>query len=130
MKRRRPNRKKNWAKSRTYSLEEKERYAARLRKNLTQAEQVVWDSLKLRQEGLKVNFQPQRVVAGYIPDFVCMRSMVIVEIDGSVHKYQKKRDAMRQRHLEWAGYRVLRFTNSQALGQTYWVVTRILSECG
>ena len=106
----------------------KERYAARLRKNMTPAELAVWTLLKRVQWEVDADFEPQKVVIGYIPDFVEEESKLIVEIDGPIHKYLKKRDARRQGHLEKEGYTVIRFPNSQVLSHTWRVVKEILRQ--
>lgn len=93
---------------------------------MTFAEGRVWELLKEWQKGTQRKFRPQVVTRGYIPDFVDEERKVIVEIDGSVHARLRESDAIRQKHLEDAGYQVLRFTNEEAIHNTEYVVDSIL----
>lgn len=112
---------------RGYSLEEKKRYAKKLRKRMTPSEVCVWTRLKKVQHIADAEFEPQVVCCGYIPDFVCEKSKVIVEIDGPIHRFLRKRDAVRQKNLERQGYLVLRYSNSEATWRTEEVVEDMLS---
>lgn len=114
---------------RKYTPEQKEAYARKLRKRMTPAEQAVWRILKRRQGEVGAEFIPQGVTVGYIPDFVERTSMLVVEIDGPIHRFLRKQDERRTKHLEEAGYSVIRFTNEQALTQTERVVSTILENC-
>lgn len=89
-----------------YTLEEKRAYADKLRKRMTPAELKLWVELKRRQSRVGADFKAQEVVCGYIPDFVELSAGLIVEVDGPIHRHQKKRDAIRQKHLEASGYRL------------------------
>lgn len=91
--------------------------ARRLRNQSTKAEVYIWMFL-LRARGFRnYSFNRQRPVLNYIADFMCKELMLIIEIDGSIHERWdvKKKDEIRQRRLEEAGFTVLRFTNDQAL---------------
>ena len=81
------------------------------RKNPTTAEAVLWKFLSKGQMGY--HFRRQHPVYGYIPDFVCLKKRLIIEIDGGYHLEgeQPEKDAERTRYLEQEGYQVLRFTN-------------------
>jgi very-short-patch-repair endonuclease len=65
----------------------------------------------------------------YVVDFVCHRSRLIVEVDGGVHDIDAvaARDNERDAWLVDRGYRVIRFTNSQATGATEATVEAILA---
>lgn len=91
-------------------MEEKTAFAALLKKRATPAEKVLWKVLK-HYEGWSF----QEVVYGYIPDFYYKPKKLVVEVDGGVHKRQKKKDDIRTMHLEYRGCKVIRFTNSQVL---------------
>ena len=89
-------------------------YAKENRKNLTEAEDKLWQEVRNRQfKGLK--FRRQHPVAGYIPDFVCLEKKLIIEIDGEYHDSleQQKLDSFRTAWLEENGYRMVRFTNDE-----------------
>ena len=92
--------------------------AKRMRNNPTEAEAVLWDYLK--GNGLNVHFRQQHPICGYIPDFVCLRLKLIIEIDGGYHfeGEQPEQDKQRQHFLEDDGYTFLRFTNEQVLYDT------------
>lgn len=84
-------------------------FAQELRKNATQAERLLWNDLKSRKTGIQ--FKRQKPVGPFIPDFVNDDLKLIIELDGEIHKYQKKQDAQRQAVLASLGYTVLRFSN-------------------
>ena len=87
-------------------------HAAHLRRDRTDAENLVWQSLRNRQcDGFKFRFQAS--IESYVVDFLCIEAMLIVEIDGSQHTMAS--DAARMRFLEARGYRVLRFWNSDVI---------------
>ena len=62
-------------------------------------------------------FRRQRPVHRYIADFMCKELMLIIEVDGSIHRLEEvmKNDEERQKVLEEAGFTVLRFTNEEVL---------------
>ena len=65
--------------------------ARTLRSNLTNAEQFLWQRLRLRQlDGHK--FRRQRPLGPYIVDFVCLEKKLIVEVDGGQHSDHKVYD--------------------------------------
>jgi len=53
---------------------------------------------------------------GYIVDFVCLKYGLVIEIDGGQHNLEAhaSKDEYRDRTLSRAGFRVLRFWNSDA----------------
>ena len=88
--------------------------ARTLRKNLTDAERILWKHLRMRQL-IGYKFRRQQPIGHYIVDFVSFESRVIVELDGGHHSMQVGYDADRTAWLEAQGYRVLRFWNNQVL---------------
>ncbi|MET3760737.1 DUF559 domain-containing protein [Sphingomonas sp. UYEF23] len=62
-------------------------------------------------DGFKFRFQ--HTIGGYVADFACLEAMVIVEIDGSQHSEQA--DASRTAFLEYQGFTILRFWNTEVL---------------
>ena len=108
-----------------------EAYAEKLRKNPTRAELVLWALLKRRMVRWGVEFEFQGIVLGrFIPDFVCREKMLIIEVDGSIHKLDhiKERDRYRTGVLNSHGYRIMRFTNWCVLTKSYFVVNTIERE--
>jgi very-short-patch-repair endonuclease len=112
-------------KKRRYTLEEKEAYAAKLRKRMTPAEQILWRRLRSRKG---FNFEAQQVICGYIPDFVERDAMLIIEVDGAIHRYRQRYDSRRTQHLRRKGYKVLRYTNSQVRNDIDLVLEEVLAE--
>ena len=99
--------------------------ARRLRRDMTDAERAVWQRLRAGQlNGHK--FRRQHPLAGYVVDFVCIESRLLIEIDGGQHAGQVKSDQLRTDQLEKLGYTVIRFWNSDVLTQTDAVLTAIL----
>ncbi|QDT68023.1 hypothetical protein MalM25_09350 [Planctomycetes bacterium MalM25] len=92
-------------------------FARRLRREMTDAERVLWRALRCKQlEGLK--FRRQAAIGDYIVDFVCFEKQLVVELDGGQHNEPKSQryDEQRTRWLESQGYRVLRYWNHEVLG--------------
>lgn len=60
------------------------------------------------------HFRRQAPVDGYILDFAEFSHRLIVEVDGSQHGFDagQRRDAIRDAHFSKAGFRILRFWNS------------------
>jgi very-short-patch-repair endonuclease len=88
--------------------------ARRLRRNLTDAEQLLWRHLRMRQ--LAGNrFRKQHPIGEFVVDFVCMERRLAIEIDGGQHAESTAYDARRTKSLEAGGYRVLRFWDSEVL---------------
>ncbi|PLP59002.1 hypothetical protein CYK37_10870 [Mesorhizobium loti] len=86
-------------------------FARKMRADATKAENLLWQALRNRQlDGLK--FKRQVPLDGYILDFVCFEARLIIEVDGSQHA-DSQRDAVRDRHFEEQGFRVLRFWNDE-----------------
>ena len=99
--------------------------AKHLRKNMTEAEKVLWVYLKTGIEGLK--FRRQHPIGLYIADFYCHHVKLIIEVDGSIHEENNVReaDATRQKELERWGYFITRFTNQQVMKEVEDVIKLI-----
>ena len=88
--------------------------ARQLRRNQTDAEKHLWQLLRNRQlSGYK--FRRQHPIGPYIADFVCLESMVIVELDGGQHMDQQAYDERRSAYLSRHGFCVVRFWNNDVL---------------
>ena len=99
-------------------------YAKRLRTEQTPAEAKLWHVLRgTRFAGLK--FRRQTVVGPYIVDFTCRAAMLAIEIDGDSHGITVKADARRTADIETHGWRVMRFTNADVMGNLDGVLERI-----
>ena len=88
-------------------------YARRLRKSLTDAEQVLWQQLCFKQFGYK--FRRQSPIGSCIVDFVCYEQKLIIEVDGGQHSENRCEDDVRSQWLAKEGFRVLRFWNHEVL---------------
>ncbi len=88
------------------------RNARHLRKNLTDAERLLWSRLRNRQLE-NHRFRRQHPIGPYIVDFVCLDKALIIELDGGQHGEdgQIAYDQERTVWLETEGYKVIRFWN-------------------
>ncbi|MDO5968621.1 DUF559 domain-containing protein [Flavivirga aquimarina] len=86
------------------------------KKQSTQAESILWESL--RNKKLNYKFRRQHIIDEFIVDFVCLEKSLIIEIDGGYHNTieQKEADALRIKILNEIGFKVIRFTNEQIIG--------------
>jgi very-short-patch-repair endonuclease len=98
--------------------------AKALRANLTEPERRLWYHLRANRIGVK--FQRQVVLAPYIADFASRSERLVIELDGDTHGDRAAYDAARTRSLEQRGYRVVRFTNSDVMGNLDGVLEAIM----
>jgi very-short-patch-repair endonuclease len=97
-----------------------------LRRNMTDAERLLWKRLRGCQiQGCK--FRRQHPFNDFILDFVCLEAKLVVEVDGGQHNDSAK-DALRDQALSNAGFRVMRFWNNQVLNAMEAVVEAIWLE--
>jgi very-short-patch-repair endonuclease len=91
----------------------KRRFAKTLRRDMTEAEDRLWQELRGRRlDGIK--FRRQVPIGRFVADFICADALLIIEIDGSQHAdsvHDRERDA----ELKRRGFRVLRFWNDDVL---------------
>ena len=94
---------------------------------MTPQEVKLWVKLRQLRE-LGFHFRRQSPISIYIVDFECRRQKLIVEVDGGQHGFDKNisTDVERERALENAGYRVLRFWNNQIDSELEGVMETIL----
>jgi very-short-patch-repair endonuclease len=88
--------------------------ARELRKTMTPQEVKLWVRLReLRRQGY--HFRRQAPKGCYIVDFMCLRSRLIVEVDGAQHGFESHvgRDKRRDRYFADRGFRTLRFWNNE-----------------
>ena len=85
------------------------------RRGATPAEQRLWQHLRARQlHGAK--FRRQTWIGPFIADFLCAEAKLIVEVDGESHA---RRMAYDQRRTDWLakeGFRLVRVTNADVMG--------------
>jgi very-short-patch-repair endonuclease len=94
-----------------------------MRKEPTLAEDLLWQ--RLRAFRLCGHFRRQHSIDRFIVDFYCPGTGLIIEVDGEVHRQQVEADQEREQVLAELGFRVIRFTNAQVLGQTDQVLQQI-----
>jgi very-short-patch-repair endonuclease len=105
-------------------------FARLLRKNMTDAERILWASLReLKQIGL--HFRRQAPFDKCVADFCCHGAKLIVELDGGQHGTAAAvaYDTERTAYLNSRGYRVLRFANWEVMRERDRVVDAIVQAC-
>ncbi len=99
-------------------------FARTLRKKQTDAEKVLWHSLRNRQIN-NYKFRRQHEAGPYIADFCCVEKNIIIELDGGQHSVQKEKDKLRTHFLNKMGYRIIRFWDHEILTQKESVLEKI-----
>ena len=96
-----------------------------MRKEPTDAEAALWELLRDKKLGDK--FRRQHLIDDFIVDFVCLSKNLVIEVDGGYHNdpTQKEYDQQRTLYLNEKGFKVIRFTNEEVLGNTEAVLTKI-----
>jgi 5-methyltetrahydrofolate--homocysteine methyltransferase len=87
---------------------------------------LLWNVLSGKKlDGYK--FRRQHIIGNYIADFICLKTNLIIEIDGLIHQLpeNKESDAERTFWLEDEGYRVIRFTNEEVLSNLDLVLEKV-----
>lgn len=105
------------------------RYSRELRKNMTDAEKLLWS--KIRGKQLKgYQFYRQKIIGDYIVDFYCAKSNLVIEIDGSQHysAQGKEKDKMRDDYMGSIGVKVLRFSDREIFENLNGVLERIWNQ--
>jgi very-short-patch-repair endonuclease len=102
--------------------------ARQLRKNLTQAETLLWSRLR-RKQMLNIQFYRQKPIGNYIVDFYAPSIRLVIEADGSQHNgmLYMQRDRARDLAIESKKLKVLRFDNLQILKSIDSVMSVIFS---
>jgi len=98
------------------------------RSNPTQAEKVFWELVRGKKlQGYKI--RRQHIIGNYIADFVCLKEKLIIEIDGLIHQLpeNKANDEERTKWFEEKGFKVIRFTNEEVIGDTDKVIDKVLA---
>lgn len=95
------------------------------RRYMTPAESTLWEYL--RGNNLGERFRRQHPIYGYIPDFVCLRKRLVIEVDGGYHYIgnQPMNDEERTRYLNQYGFDIIRFTNKEIFTDIENVLTKI-----
>ena len=115
-----------WATANPYNYGLLKQFALEMRNKPTEAEKMLWNVLSNKAiDGYK--FRRQHIIGNYIADFICLKSNLIIEVDGSIHQLPENQvsDAERTKWLLSEGYRVIRFTNNEVLFNIENVIQKI-----
>jgi primosomal protein N' (replication factor Y) len=96
--------------------------ARALRRDMTEAERALWRLLRSRALAA-AKFRRQHPIPPHVADFACVPARLVVEVDGGQHGGAA--DAARDAAMRGAGWRVLRFWNTDVLGNPEGVLERI-----
>ena len=96
----------------------------RLRRRLTEPEQLLWKQLRNRQL-LGFKFRRQHPIGPYVADFACLSRRLVIELDGRLHEQRSAYDKTRTRFLESIGFTVVRFRNIEIYPQRSAVLATI-----
>jgi imidazole glycerol-phosphate synthase subunit HisF len=98
-----------------------------LRRNMTDAEKLLWSHLKVGVHGVKV--RRQHPIGIYIADFYLHKLKLIIEVDGKIHdlKDVKENDRIREDFLKEQGCVIVRFTNERVFKELDVVLDEINS---
>ena len=99
--------------------------ARELRRFSTEAESVLWEMLRKKKLGEK--FRRQHIINDIIVDFVCLAKKLVIEVDGGYHNNPETQelDKLKTEILNELGYKVIRFTNEEVLGNIDSVIESI-----
>jgi len=99
--------------------------AREMRRNPTEPEKRLWRHLSASQlAGHKV--RRQAVIEYFIADFFCPHKMLIVEVDGDTHDIDS--DCKRDDRLRKKGYRTVRYSNLDVMGNMDGVLADLLKK--
>lgn len=102
--------------------------ARELRRNMTPAEKILWETLRHnRLNGLQ--FRRQQIINPYIVDFYCHAKALVIEVDGDIHDLQRDYDQERSGYLEARGFRILRVSNDDVKENLLTVLQKITEAC-
>jgi len=103
--------------------------ASELRRNMTEAEKILWIELKNRQI-FKARLRRQHPIDIFIADFYCHKHKLVIEVDGAIHSEKEilEYDDGRTHDIEKLGIKILRFTNIEVMTDIQTVKQRILDE--
>ncbi|MEH2056965.1 MAG: endonuclease domain-containing protein [Nostoc sp.] len=102
--------------------------AKELRQQMTPEEKILWQHLRAnRLNGL--HFRRQQIINGFIADFYCHATALVIEVDGKIHEQQAEYDAERDKVLSARGLRLLRIKNEEVRHELDKVLMRISTAC-
>ncbi len=95
------------------------------RKNQTEEEDALWQSVRNNKLGFKI--RRQHAIGTFIADFVCLDKRLVIEVDGEYHLNNKEYDDARTAFLKDEGFDVIRFTNDEVINSLQTVLAKIKS---
>ena len=100
-------------------------FAKRNRKEMTESETVLWETLRNLNCGY--HFRRQHPIGDYIADFICLKRKLVIEVDGGYHNepIQQQDDQVRTEFMERKGYTVIRVKNEEISNNLQEVIMRI-----
>jgi len=100
-------------------------FARENRYHPTEAESILWNYLK--GYALNYPFRRQYIIGDFIADFACLPKKLVIEIDGGYHQLpeQQVSDEERTQWLNQQGFKVVRFTNEEVIGDIDQVISKI-----
>ena len=102
--------------------------AKKMRREMTPEEKSLWEALRGNRVG-GWHFRRQQLFGGYIADFYCHATGVVIELDGKWHETQLEYDAARDQALSEYGIRILRIKNEEVRHNLPEVMARIAAAC-
>jgi len=96
-------------------------FAKSMRHTATDAEHLMWQLLRAKHF-MNLKFRRRHVIKPYIVDFYCHEISLVIELDGSQHgtDERKEYDAERTEFLEILGLIVVRYWSHDVLGGWKW----------
>jgi very-short-patch-repair endonuclease len=102
------------------------RRARQLRRASTDAEKCLWRALRTKLPRFK--WRRQMPIGPYFADFACFAEGLVIELDGGQHAHATDYDEARTLFIQAQGYRVLRFWNTDVLGNAEGVLQTIAGQ--
>ena len=89
------------------------------KKNMTKSAACMWKYLLSKKQMMGYQFRRERPILNYIVDFVCLELLLIIEVDGITHTFQKAilKDQIRDQNLTDIGFTILRFSSWEVLNR-------------
>ena len=106
---------------------EKVAKAKELRRNMTNAEKILWQQVRASKLGW--HFRRQQIIHGFIVDFYCHQKSLIIEVDGEIHQHQIEEDRQRENALKEYGFKIIRFQNHEVERNLPQVLAKIRQSC-
>ncbi len=111
------------ARNSTYGLYKE--FSQQLKDNATKEEEILWQYLRADKTGYHI--RRQHIIDEFIVDFVCLKKLLTIEIDGGYHvaPEQQEYDVARTKFLSESGFTEIRFTNEEVINNIDDVIKKI-----